>query len=183
MQKTYWEIIWTSFRRTHGALLAVIDVALAVLLWFLKPESKVPLVVVVPVFVLAFILLITLVDAGVATMSARYRLPRLLYVHARPGRDGAATVLTCLLEPSDLFSFDAAVSIYYKGDRDFEQLIGMGQVSNIQEDHRIQVSVIQTVEGHEETIKAMAGNQAHVLDRIIVKPSVASSLLSTIRGV
>jgi hypothetical protein len=51
--------------------------------------------------------------------------------------------LLLLLDPSDMFGFDAVVSVYRKNG-DFEEMVGIGRVRTIQENGFIQVTIEQT---------------------------------------
>jgi hypothetical protein len=87
-------------------------------------------------------------------------------------------VVSCLLEPSELFSHDVAVSFYYIDDDKFEQLIGIGAVEIIREDGIIQIVMTYPVSGHEETIERLTQNNAAVLEKIRVKPYIPKAYLN-----
>lgn len=80
-----------------------------------------------------------------------------------------------LLQPSDLYSTDTIVSLYFKNG-EFEKYIGYGYVETIQyPSKRVQIKVIE-----------MQKNMADVLkntnkDHIIVKPSTTKNIIESIR--
>jgi hypothetical protein len=75
-----------------------------------------------------------------------------------------------LLDKSELFGHDAVVSVYHVDGSDFEQLIGVGYVRNIQENGKIQV-LVEEVIANGDLLNRLAHNDAEVLGRIRVKPS------------
>ena len=80
-----------------------------------------------------------------------------------------------VLEPSKLFSHNSIVAIYYIEDQ-FEKLIGLGTVSNIQENGLIQVAVIEYLPERDETWKAILSNKADKIKSLIVKPYAPAEL-------
>ena len=72
-----------------------------------------------------------------------------------------------LLQESPLFSFGIIVGIYFV-ENDFEQLIGIGQVVNIQENKKIQISVIYFLEGHEDKKEKLLENNKIYLEKTII---------------
>lgn len=104
--------------------------------------------------------------AGSAPIAAHPRR-----VHIAGGR------VTLLLDPSELFGFNVMVAIYYTegvGDRAgaFERLVGVGRVSNIQQNGHIQIDVLSEFEGHTELWGLIRTRDATPLGHIVVKPSV-----------
>lgn len=120
---------------------------------------------------LAQLALITaLIEAAWKFFRARERgLPRLL--QARRPNVGSEPVLV-LLEPSELFSFGDMVSFYYTGEDQFEQLIGIGAVVNVQRDGSIQALLQAPAPEYSQLIDRLATNEDSVKSRISVKPNV-----------
>ncbi len=168
-------IMWSSFRKIQGPVGTVGTVVLGVLLWRFSRDGSIRLAVALPVGVLFMILLLTLCDAvyQMYKMSQRV-LPRVLFGRKAAGQMEGEKVL-CLLEPSELFSHGALVSFYHVGHENFEELIGIGTVVNVQEDRKIQVAMTWCVDGHEGTAERLARNDKEVLEKIMVKPSVPSA--------
>lgn len=81
-----------------------------------------------------------------------------------------------LLEPSELFSYDTIVSFYYLED-DFEQLIAIGRVRNIQQDSKIQVEVTDYLSGYEEIFNKLGRNDFKALEKTRVKPNIPKAYL------
>ena len=80
-----------------------------------------------------------------------------------------------LLEPSDLFGFDASVSIYRR-NADFEEMIGIGRVFTIQENGFIQITLDVIVPSADTAFltNLQAGN-AQALSETLVRPTVPRS--------
>lgn len=83
-----------------------------------------------------------------------------------------------LLDRSDQFGFNLLVAIYYNelldGGRaeSFERLIGVGRVSNIQQDGRIQVLVLSELGSGAEIWQRIRRRDTAILAHVVVKPSV-----------
>jgi len=116
----------------------------------------------------------------VARQQARHRLPRTraaLLFGGDPSVAGEPPV-TLLLDRSDVFGSNLLVTIYYNeplnvgGAESFEWLIGVGRVSNTQEDGRIQILVLSELATHVEIWQRIRRREAGVLRHVVVKPSV-----------
>ena len=82
------------------------------------------------------------------------------------------------MEPSELYGFDGLVSIYHHrrlGGADapaFERHIGVGRVSNVQENLLIQVTVLRFDPGQDALWDRVRQQDAAALSDIRVKPTV-----------
>ncbi|MGA9098650.1 MAG: hypothetical protein WB392_06920, partial [Methanotrichaceae archaeon] len=83
----------------------------------------------------------------------------------------------CLVEPSEFFSYDTMVSFYYKIG-DFERLIGLGEVININEDKFIQIELNRLLDGNDAIVERLIENNAECLRRIRIKPFIPKGYLS-----
>ncbi len=97
-------------------------------------------------------------------------LPRVLYARPGPPGTGGVSTVLLLLEPSELFGHNSVVSIYHVDPSDFEELIGVGYVRNVQEDRKVQV-VFECKPPHADTGSKLSSNDAILLKRVRVKPS------------
>lgn len=155
-----------SFERIQGAILSGLGLLVTILAWIFKPETTLPLIVVLPICAIACLAILTLIGAVFQSLILKNRLPAVRYVRkAVSGHD-----LVLLLDPSELFSQNAVVSFYHLGDAGFEQFIGIGSVLNIQEDQRIQVAMSQTVDGYDDVLEGLQQNRSTMLEKIRVKP-------------
>lgn len=59
---------------------------------------------------------------------------------------------------------------------DYEQLIGVGVVINVQNDKKVQVAIYKNDES-EELLSQLKENKKHDLERLILKPSVPRAFL------
>lgn len=177
MKKSFRGLIWSSFLRTLGVPVVIIGLVFEWLLWKFAPNDSIPVTLALPIGILAVVVILTLANAAYESFQMSRRiLPRILYATKLPNQVAEATAL-CLLEPSELFSHDMVVSFYFVGHENFEQLMGIGRVVNIQEDNKIQVSVDYALDGHEETVKKLANNDSEVLSKTRVKPSVPTRFM------
>jgi hypothetical protein len=177
--------LWKSFKSVQGGLLSGLSLVFAIASFFYTPTAEVRFnwkwVAVAAPVVLAGCF--TFADMLVAARRLSYpRLPRVISVYSerRAGADGDdpddETVL--LLEPSELFGHDGVVSIYYNQKlggadaRPFERLIGVGRVSNIQEEKIIAVTVLRYGAGHATIWSRIRAGETAALSEMRVKPTV-----------
>lgn len=123
----------------NGPLIGTVSLFLsvAVIIWMPEKSSlQTKLTMVIAVF--SILLIVTLFHAAWSAFSYKGgHLPAVRYVKAK---DAAPNVYTLLLDPSELFSIDVIVSVYYAG-KELEELIGIGNVVNVQTNKRVQVEV------------------------------------------
>jgi len=171
MRRTLSGLIWTSFKEVQNLIGS--SVLLSALFWLFTPETNIPSKIAVPIFVLMIIIIITLANATLEGFnSSRKILPSILY-SGKPNQQS----LSCLLEPSELFAQNSLVSFYYRGDDDFEVLIGIGKVEIIREiDEKIQIILLKSNPVYEEIIRKLENNDANIRDKIQIKPSIPNEL-------
>jgi len=177
MKKSFWGLIWSSFLRGQGVLSGVIAIVLGVLLWLFSPDKNISLGWALPIGLFCVILILTLGNAAYEAFKISKHVLPMVLVGKKPPTQIPAAKLLCLLEPSELFSHDTLVSFYYIGDENFEQLMGIGIVVNIQEDGKIQVVMIYALDGYEEKIEKLVQNDAGILKRTRVKPNIPKTYL------
>ena len=179
MNQSFWKMFWRSARRAYGALVATLSVPLALLLWIFSPTTQVPLGMVIVASTLGAAVLLTLAHmAYSAIQELSGRLPRVIYSQKGTGAFENHPVV-CLLEQSELFSHGVAVSFYFKGAGEFEVLIGIGLVLNIQDDRRIQVGLNQVATGQQDTVTKLQENNSDTLQRLLVKPNVPALVMNS----
>ena len=172
----YFLDLYQSFTRIHGVPVTLLSIGIGVIAFVFSPTDKVSLKVVVPLCVIAFLVLITLIDnslqnwkkiSNILPKVKQARTPTALY-------DGAKAIL--LLEPSDIYAHETLVSVYYL-ENDFERLIGVGFILTIQGNGLIQVLVNKTIEEQGENIwESICQNDVTVLSKLHVKPSIPKIL-------
>jgi len=175
MKKSFWGLIWSSFLRVQGVLGVAITIVLAVLF---SPNKNISLSWVLPIGLFCVILILALGNAAYEAFKiSKYVLPVVL-VGKKPPTQIPGAKLLCLIESSELFSYDTLVSFYYIGDENFEQLMGIGTVINIQEDSKIQVVMTYSLDGYEEKIEKLVQNDSGILKRTRVKPNIPTKIYS-----
>ncbi|KAB8140740.1 hypothetical protein F8S13_22295 [Chloroflexia bacterium SDU3-3] len=103
-------------------------------------------------------------------LAKKMSLPRIIRAQRPPPSMLQASAL-CLTESSDLFSYGIGVSFYNIDEDGFEKLIGLGKVENVQEDKRLQITILHIIEGHENIIERLLQNESRVLENTRVKPN------------
>lgn len=169
MKKSFWGLIWSSFLRVQGVLGVTITILLAVLF---SPNKNISLSLVLPIGLFCVILILALGNAVYEALKISKHVLPVVLVGGKPPNHISGAKLLCLIEPSELFSYDTFVSFYYLGDENFEQLMGIGTVVNIQEDGKIQVVMTCSLDGYEENIEKLVQNDAGILKRTRVKPNI-----------
>jgi hypothetical protein len=136
---SFWRLLLKKSLSVQTVLLAVAAIVIGL---FFKPDWSIPAnVVFLGVIVAAFLL---------ALVSSMLFEVWPLLRRAPPKVRSAQQIivqgqeqLLLLLDPSDMFGFDAVVSVYRKNG-DFEEMVGIGRVRTIQENGFIQVTIEQT---------------------------------------
>jgi len=174
-RRSFLGILWSSFTSIHGVLINIIGVALGYIAWVASPTNSISIAIALPVLILSISLILTFGNAAFLTFqNSKNYLPKVLMGRKSPVNKDSR--LLCLLEPSELFSYDSYVSFYYAEDK-FERFLGHGYVVNIQDDGHIQVELVGTADGNEEVIERLAQNDKTVLEKIRIKPTVTRFLL------
>lgn len=140
MNQSFWGLVWSNFLKIQGVLLGVIGIIIGILLWLFSPKTTIPLWLFLLVAILALVLSLTFASTAYELFRKSkdfLSLPKILAASRIP----VTNQTIFLLEPSELFSIDAMVSFYFI-DHDFELLIAMGRVVNIQRDSKIQIEVV-----------------------------------------
>lgn len=174
--KNYFQNLYESFIRIHGVPVILLEICLGVIAFIYSSSDTVSLKIIVPLGVILFLCLITLLDNSIHNFHKTSNfLPKVKL--ARPPTalyDGAKAIL--LLEPSDVFAHETLVSIYLS-DNDFEQLIGIGFILTIQRNGLIQVLVNKSIEEEGDNIwERICNNDLIILAKLHVKPSVPKIL-------
>jgi hypothetical protein len=167
--------LWASFKSIQGLAIAVLAFLAAIILYLFDssddPSGRIAVSLNIVMYTLLILLAVTALDAAYRLhRAAKGGLPRVILGRNPPA--GSRATLTCMLEPSELFSYGIAVSIYKVDDEGFESLVGIGNVTNIQGDGRIQVLVERTMAGHEEFAESIKNNEQKAIRAARVKPSV-----------
>lgn len=175
MNKSFWGFVWSNFLKIQGVFLSVVGIAL----WFFTPQANIPLGLTLLILILSLVLIITFASTAYelfTTNKQLFPLPRVLLSKKITAKNQTIDFIF-LLEPSELFSNDALVSFYYFGDDNFEQLIAIGRVRNIQQDSKVQVEVIYSISGSEDILNNLEQNDKVTLKRTRVKPNIPKAYL------
>jgi hypothetical protein len=168
--------LYEAFRRVNGYALSAVGLVVTVLGVVLIPSWSVSVRLLVPLGVIILIVVLTLLDAVHDLRLRRARLPKVIRANP-PGTLYGSARAVLLLEKSELFSHDSVVSVYSR-KQDFEQLIGVGFVSTVQQNGLVQVAVGPTSdESADETWQRVLQNNRDELSQLLVKPSVPNSIL------
>jgi hypothetical protein len=172
-----WRVIWESFRAVALPVFGIIAAVLAFLSFAgVSGDLKVPLYIGLGIVSAGILVICTLGEAVYQTQKAsRPILPSILTVKGRE-RNGRSEIL-CLLSPSALFSVGMAVSFSWLDRDGFEVQVGLGQVTTVQEDGKVQAALISPDAGYQDTLNGMTNNDKSVLEKIRVRPYVSFQAL------
>lgn|GEM_PF-1547473 len=190
-------VVWRGFQSSYGVPATLIAFGVSVVAWVWPIDEKqvmsLRLVVAlgIPLGFGAILLAVALFSAaqtlhteGLDTEGQLSRarlasppLPKALFGKVAP--NGYTIVL---LEPSELFAHGVGVSVYLRNAEDFEELLGVGKVWNVQQDRKIQVVILAADKGASATLAKIRGNDKDILTRLYVKPSVPHDDLIRLQG-
>jgi hypothetical protein len=176
---SFWQDAWKSFKAVSGPILTGAAFLLALLGPLYAPAAALAISLIwlaaVGLIVLA-VLLAMLNMVLAARRAAGGRLPKTRDVVL--AAEGTTGTVTLVLDRSALFGFNALVTIYHverldQGREDvFERLIGVGRISNIQQNGLIQVLVLVEMPLHAELWQRVRNREASVIGQLVVKPSI-----------
>jgi len=178
-KRSFGGLLYNSFRSTYGPFITIIGLVLVFVGYFFVPSSEsIGLrYVLLYVTVSVYLLFIFIHAAYVAHSEQHNYLPDVRYSADAP-QAYQPSVALLLLDPSPLFSYDAVVAIY-REQNGIEQLIGLGRVTNVQENGSIQVLVTHDL-GYEEEWTQFRRNDASLLNQLLVKPTVPGFAMEAI---
>lgn len=160
---------WSNLIDLRFLLTCLFSIGLPLILWVLSPNDSISLKWALSVLA---ILLILLAFSGRIAYQYYQRAQNILPKLIRIVPDNMGVI--CLFEPSELYSHNALVSLFFN-DEDYERLIGLGYVFNVQDDKNIQILITEWIPGQEEIKDKLEANNAQVLEKIIAKPNVNRS--------
>jgi hypothetical protein len=200
MRNHLWKLISSSFWEIQGPLIGFIGILLGILLWRFPIGTKVSIDWIIWVIFTALLLIITLVRAVskscesyliIKTQNEDYInksedmeaklnrriIPKILFAKPYKGKTGLE--VECLIENSELLSNDTYISFYYTEDDEFERLIGAGVVITVQANGKVQALMDNPITAYKEVLEKLASNDAKILGKTVVKPSVTRSMIQS----
>jgi hypothetical protein len=170
------EHLYASFTRINGWLFGTVGLVVSVGAFFFGPDTKVVVGWLVALAAVASVFLGVLSDAAYSGWkSSRQALPGVRKALVPP-QNYPGIVKVLIVDSSDLFGVDALVSIYVKED-EYERLLAIGRVLTIQTNGFLQVGLTNLTDMDAETEKKLDANDAALLKRLLIKPSIPSYVL------
>ena len=168
--------IWSAFINSWGILIALIGFVASILTYFVAPKTDtVQLnIFLVVLFVMTAIIVILFRSLFEVHNDSALQLPKVRKVLKPPSAYKKASALL-LVEPCTLLSYDSSVTLFSIED-DYESLLGIGVVINIQNDKKIQIALYENNQSI-EAITQLKENKKHDLDRLVLKPSVPKAFI------
>ncbi len=201
MKDNFWGLIWCSFLEIQGILIGFMGVGITMLLtrFPIKTNISIDVVIVILLFILLLVATLfsaaskgfneykknkillndlTMLNNQLEAKVNRRCVPRILLAQQPQGKTGVE--IECLLENSELLSNDTVISFYYTGEDKFERLIGTGVVVTVQANGKIQALMDRPVNAYQDILEKLARNDATILDRTVVKPSITREMILNI---
>lgn len=205
-RKSFSGFLWDSTFKSWGGIIAALGFCASLIPFFVVPnEYQVPLKFIITIIIVfSFLSIIALRTSwtvhqklneslalcqelrescqrlNVSLNEAQklsLKIPRVKYVKSAPKLYNNAFALF-LVEPTQLLSYDAIVSIYYLEDG-IERLVGVGKVINVQENKMIQIIITHDYD-FEDKLNKLMNNSKEELDKLILKTSIPNSILQDI---
>ncbi|MGG3802522.1 hypothetical protein [Metabacillus fastidiosus] len=167
MKLTFWRLLGSQLVRVHSLYGVIASIVLSVTLWVNTPDKNISLIYFLIMSIMSILIIITLISALLIALNNQSLIPKIENVIRTKKEE-----VICLLEKSTLFSHGISVSFYYTDEHNFEQLICIGTVINIQENGIIQVKIEDYFDVHEDIIVKLKNNEKHLVEKVTVKPTV-----------
>tara|TARA_Y100000310_G_scaffold14871_1_gene14933 strand:+ start:801 stop:1337 length:537 start_codon:yes stop_codon:yes gene_type:complete len=173
---TFSERLWKSILKSWGGAITLISFGASIAVYFVIPKADtVAMNVFFVIIMFSVALIIVLLRAAYdANIDANVILPKIRRVLDPPKSYEKASVLL-IVDPSNYLSHESSVTLFMLED-DYEQLVGVGVVINVQNDKKVQVAIYKNEEST-ELISQLKENKKHDLERLILKPSVPRAFL------
>lgn len=163
-------LLWSSFKKIYGPILAASSIIVAFLVWIFEPTQSLSLKFAIPSYLIILMIICVLTDATYANFEASKKAPLPSIKQANKNEDGN---ILCLLSPSELFSQDMLVSFYYRDGNSMERLIGVGHIEIIQEDKQIQAVLLVYEHPYKSILDQLAENDENIKEKVRVKPGTS----------
>lgn len=180
--KSFWDYIWGSTTSSGGAIFMLITGACGFASYFFVPTIKVPLTYLSAVLCIAFVLIYIVFNTSYAIYSdflnklnSRPLRPKVIAAR-KPSKYYSAYIAVLVTEPTDILPSDSIVSIYFLIS-DFEELIAIGKVINVQDDKKVHVLITydHDLQKHRD---AIMNNEKEALGKIVLKSAIPSFITS-----
>lgn len=174
LERGYFYILFRSFDGVYGIILAAFSIIITIIIGFTGTISQIKAVsmfisVIIVISTLTFFKSSLELYEIARDLKHKNSLPKVIEGLEPYNQETGAKAL-CILEPSELFFYNVEVSFYYRKEH-HEELIGYGEVINIQ-DHYIQVQLNDILVGYEDVVQKIKQSNAETLNKLTVKPFV-----------
>lgn len=167
MKSSFWSLLGIHIYKVQSLYSFIIGVTLSIVLWIYKEDKQISLLLFLLVSMVSVLLISSLISAVLDLINNSMVLPKVERVMT-----SAESQTRILLSPSKLFSHGTMVSLYFTNEHQFETLICVGTVLNVQENKKIQIGISKIIEGQEDIMGRMSSNDQSVLKEVTVKPTI-----------
>lgn len=167
MKYEFLMLLWKSFEKALGIPGLLLSFILSFIFWKWLPNATIQLYWFVLFLIITFLTITTLIHALYETFVSKSILPKVITSLEQNKK------LIILLKPSELFSIGTIVSFYHKDENNYEKIIGLGSVLNIQDNDKIiQVELSKPLLGKQGLITKIKRKNKDVLQKLLIKPYV-----------
>lgn len=166
---SYFYLLWKNFGNVRSLIAGFCSFILSFVFWIWKPEQKISLAVCITIGVIIIFLLLVFIRFSVVLYDNKKQDCIILRIRETYGiykSDDCVIMLTTYIE---YFAENGIVSIFYL-ENEFERLIALGQIINIQEDKKVQILMFDI--DKEFSCEKLLKNESDLLKKLRVKPIV-----------
>lgn len=160
--------ICKSYSSLNGHLFTIIGIVVSGIPLYFKMDSLISLKIFFPILI-AFFFSTSILLRALHLVATQVTLPR-IRKGLEPTKPYDNFSFHALLDPYELFTFNTVVSVFMISDG-VEELIGKGQVLNVQQNKMLLVGV-KLIEGKENVKDKIVQNNQDALKNILIKPMV-----------
>ncbi|MEB3160299.1 MAG: hypothetical protein VKL20_02430 [Synechocystis sp.] len=170
MKDNFWGRIWSSLGEVQNFWFGFLGVALSILFSVVSGKDSIPIFVFIILITISIFIISALFKAYDSTYKdyQRLRHPTILGVST----DKKTASIICRIEASELFAINSLVSFYYIDDNEFESLIAVGYVKNIQRNKQAQVEIDVPDGTYQDILERLKNNDNQVIKRIFIRPTI-----------
>lgn len=180
--KSFWDYIWGSATSSGGAIFIFITGMCGFASYFFVPTIKVPSTYLSAVLCIAFVLIYIVFNTSYAiyedflkNLNSRPLRPKVIAARA-PSKYYSSYIAVLVTEPTESLPSESIVSIYFLVS-EFEELIAIGKVINVQDDKKVHVLITydHDLQKHRD---AIMNNEKEALGKLVLKSAIPSFITS-----
>lgn len=180
--KSFQDYIWSSALSSGMWIFVVVTGICSIVAYFLSPNEAVSIkYMAATIFITFAFISVAITTAYTIYKELRESLnslplrPKVIYAR-NPPKYYSESICVLITEPTEILTNDSIVSVYLLVSQ-FEELIAIGKVINVQDDKKVQVLVTydHDLERYKDNI---INNDKDILEKIVLKSTIPSFIIS-----